>query len=98
MCLVHSHWATDEMKLFNDLFDVIFSNGFPRLRIFTAAEFLTLRRNNAWTGCPSLRGLILDLRIPCNEEQIRSLCPNLCQYKCTVQPSMIAVFCGYTTE
>jgi hypothetical protein len=86
------------MKLLNDLFDVILSNGFPRLRICTIDEFLILRRNSAWTGCPSLRVLILDVIIPFDFEQIRSLCPNLRQIKrasesvIPSQPSMLSVF------
>ena len=75
----------DKTKSLDDLFGVILSNGFPRLRICTAVGFESLRWNSAWTGSPTLRLLVLDLRIPFDYEQIRSLCPNLRQYKSSSQ-------------
>ena len=59
---------------------MILSNGFPQLRVCTVVGFDSLTPNSIWRGCPSLRILILDLRVPFDEEQIRSLCPNLRQY------------------
>ena len=75
----------DTTKSLDDLFRVILSNGFRQLRICTAVGFDSLRSSSAWTGCPALRLLILDLRTPFDYEQIRSLCPNLRQYRSSPQ-------------
>lgn len=71
----------DKRRSLDDLFQVILSNGFPRLRICTAVGFDSLSPNNTWSGSPSLRVFILDLRTPFDDGHIRSLCPNLRDYE-----------------
>ena len=87
----------DKTKSVNDLFKVIFSNGFPRLRICTAVGFDTLRWNSAWTGSPTLRHLTFDFRGPFNYEQIGSLCRNLRRYnhpsQCSLGPQTSMMSC-----
>ena len=47
-------------KSLNDLFQIILSNGFSRLRIFTAVGIEPLDPNKTWTGSSSLHLLLLD--------------------------------------
>jgi ubiquitin-protein ligase len=79
--LVNSNSVTDERKTLKNLFEVILSNGFPRLRICTAAGIESLDESETWTGSPSLRILILDVRTPVAYEKLGSVCPNLRQFK-----------------
>jgi ubiquitin-protein ligase len=72
---------TDERKSLNDLFEVILSNGFLRLRICTAAGIESLYWSETWTGSSTLRILILDVRTPIAYEKLHSVCPNLRQFK-----------------
>ncbi len=69
----------DKANAINNLFQVILSNGFPRLRICTATGIGSLDASETWTGSPTLRLLVLDGEIPLTYGQIRSLYPNLRQ-------------------
>jgi len=71
----------DERILLNNLFQVILSNGFPRLRICTTAGIESLESSETWTGSPILRVLVLDVRTPLAYEKLRSVCPNLRHFK-----------------
>ncbi len=72
---------SDQTKSQNDLFQLVLSNGFPRLRICTVIGIEALNPNETWTGSPALRVFILTARTPLPYDQIRSLCPNLRQFK-----------------
>ncbi len=72
---------SNQTKSVNDLFQVILSNGFPRLRICTTTGIGSLDLNKAWTGSLALRLLILNVQTAADYEQVRSLCPNLRQFK-----------------
>jgi hypothetical protein len=61
----------------NDLFQVILSNGFPRLRICIAVGIGSLNSSETWTQSPSLRHLVLDPQVSHVCEQILAVCPNL---------------------
>ncbi len=61
----------------NNLFQVILSNGFPRLRIFTAISIPLLDSSDTWTGSPVLRALHLNMKTAYDYEKLLSVCPNL---------------------
>ncbi len=82
LCLVKSGGSlVNKRKSLGDLFQVILSNGFPRLRICTATGIGSLDSNEIWTGSPALRHLILDVRTPLAYDKIRSVCSNLRQFQ-----------------
>ncbi len=61
----------------NQLFQMILSNSFPRLRICTAIGIEALNSNETWTGAPAIRLLLLSGQTPLINERLRSACPNL---------------------
>jgi hypothetical protein len=61
----------------NNLFQIILSNGFPRLRICTALDIGTLSFSNTWTGSPALRTLNLVMKTKSDYDQLHSICPHL---------------------
>ncbi len=65
------------LKEINDLFQLILSNGFPRLRLCTAVGIAPLATSDTWSRSPALRSLHLDMKSAYNYEQIFYLCPNL---------------------
>ena len=69
--------SSDKAKTTRDLFQVILSNGFPRLRICMAAGLDTLELNEAWRNSPSLRLLFVEKQAPLVDEHCCSVCPNL---------------------
>ncbi len=75
--VVDSHSRSNGTRSLIDLFQVILSNDFPRLRICTTAGIEFLDSNEAWTGSPAIRCLILNVRTVVAYEQILFLCPNL---------------------
>jgi hypothetical protein len=87
---------SSETRSINDLFQVILSNGFPRLRICTAIGIEPIDLNEAWTGSPTLRILIWNLRTSLACQQVVSLCPNLRQFKSAsylrINPSRGTIF------
>lgn len=66
----------ENQQAINDLFQVILSNGFPRLRICTAARIGTFAFDETWTGSPTLRTLQLDVTTDASQ-LLLSMCPNL---------------------
>ncbi len=75
--LVHRGSLIDKVNTIRNLFQAILSNGFPRLRICTAAGIGSLDSNQIWTGSPGLHFLRLDGQTSLIYGQILSLCPNL---------------------
>jgi hypothetical protein len=78
---VDSNSLINKRKPINDLFQVILSNGFPRLRICTAIGVGCLDSCETWTNSPALRRLVLDTQTLRVYEQILVVCPNLRPYK-----------------
>jgi hypothetical protein len=66
----------DAEKISN-LFQVILSNGFPKLRICTAVGIGTFVSSKTWKGSPALRSLHLDMETSHDYEQLLSTCPHL---------------------
>lgn len=82
---------------------MILWSGFPQLRICTVVGFDSLTSNSAWSGCPSLRVLILNLPTPFDYESIRSLCFNVCPHEisssCSFDPQKGVVWvCSIETQ
>lgn len=68
----------NKKETINDLLQVLFSNGFPRLRICTIFDIgFSVCFNDTWTGSPTLRTLNLYMRELLDREQLRSVCPRL---------------------
>jgi hypothetical protein len=65
------------METINNLFQVILSNDFPRLRMCTAVRIGALVQNGRWTGSDALRSLHLDIETRDDYEKLRSICPHL---------------------
>ncbi len=65
----------------DNLFQVILSNGFPRLRICAAVGIGSLNSSETWTTSPALRRLKLDPQVSYVHEQILAVCPNLRPFK-----------------
>ena len=61
----------------SNLFRMILSNGFPRLRICTAVGIIPLTSSEAWTGSPALQYLHLDVQPQLDQERLRAVCPGL---------------------
>jgi hypothetical protein len=61
----------------NNLFQVILSNGFPRLQMCTAVRIGALVLNERWVGSPALRSLHLDVETVDDYEKLRSIYPHL---------------------
>ena len=59
------------------LFQVIFSNGFPRLRLCTAVGITPLVARDTWSSSPALRFLHLDMQTREDYERLFYVCPNL---------------------
>lgn len=68
---------TDKTETRNALFQVIFSNGFPRLRICSVFSVGTTTFNDTWTGATALSTVNLCLGTTPDCERLRSICPNL---------------------
>jgi hypothetical protein len=66
-----------DTETINNLFQVILSNGFPRLRICLAFDIGALSFNNTWIGSPVLHTLNLNMKTTYDYEQLRSVCPHL---------------------
>jgi hypothetical protein len=62
----------DDTKIISDLFQVILSNGFPRLQICTALDIGAVAFSDAWTGSPLLRTLNLKMQTDQDDEKLRS--------------------------
>jgi hypothetical protein len=69
---------TNSHETINNLLQIIFTNGFPRLEICTIFGIgLVVVFNNTWTGSPSLRIVNLYMPHPYHREQLRTICPQL---------------------
>ncbi len=75
--LVYHASLINKVNTISNLFQVILSNGFPRLRICRAIGIGSLDSNQIWTGSQSLHFLLLDGQTPLIYGLILSVCPNL---------------------
>jgi hypothetical protein len=64
--------SNDDTKTKSDLFQVILSNGFPRLRICTALDIGAVAFSDTWTGSPLLHTLNLKMQKDEDDEKLRS--------------------------
>jgi hypothetical protein len=64
--------SNEDTKIISDLFQVILSNGFPRLRICTALDIGSVAFSDTWTGSPLLHTLNLKMQTDQDEEKLRS--------------------------
>ena len=62
-----------------NLFQIILSNGFPRLRICAAFDIGALVFSDKWLGSPALHILNLNMKTMHDHEQLHSVCPHLRQ-------------------
>ena len=69
---------TSSHETINNLLQIIFTNGFPRLEICTIFDIgLVVVFSEIWTGSPSLRFVNLYMPHSHHREQLRSICPRL---------------------
>lgn len=80
---------SDDIRSVNRLFQVILSDGFPRLRICKGFRIGTLTFSETWKGSPSLRILNLNLQTTTDCDQLRSICPQL--YRLTTDDSSMVI-------
>ncbi|CAF1539942.1 unnamed protein product [Adineta ricciae] len=78
--------ANARERIISDLFKIIFSNRFPRLRICTATQIGILVSKPEWTKSPALLYLQLDSATAHVRDQIYSTCPNLRSFKSFLPP------------
>ncbi|CAF1491463.1 unnamed protein product [Adineta steineri] len=90
--------SVDIVRTINDLFEVILSNGFSRLRICTAAQVGSLESNHKWKRAPTIQYLQLDKTTAHVRDEIYSACPNLRPFKYSLPPISfsLSIFGGYT--
>ncbi|UJR16721.1 hypothetical protein I4U23_003621 [Adineta vaga] len=80
--------SKDNAKVIHNIFEVILSNGFPRLRICTALDVGTVPFSKTWTGSPNLRVLNLPIRTDEDKEKLRRKFPQICRLT-TYEQSLI---------
>lgn len=61
----------------HDLFELIFNNAFPRLRLCTALGVVPLTASVTWSLSPSLRFLYVPMKTAEDYERLPYICPNL---------------------
>lgn len=69
---------TNSHETINNLLQIIFTNGFPRLEICTIFDIgIVVVFNDTWTGSPSLRNVNLYMPHSHHREKLRAICPRL---------------------
>ncbi|CAF4997072.1 unnamed protein product [Rotaria sp. Silwood1] len=71
---LHASSNSDPM-IISDLFQVILSNGFPRLRICTVMDIGSVPFNDEWTGSLNLQILNVEMKTNKDEEKLRLKLP-----------------------
>ncbi|CAM4833942.1 unnamed protein product [Rotaria magnacalcarata] len=69
--------ASDVEKAMDKLLKMLFSNGFPKLRIFTSIHIGAISSRETWSHAPNLRCVHLYLKQNKDYELLLSICPNL---------------------